>query len=91
MKRALATIGLALLPVAAGASCFEPTEPYCIRAYGTFEDEFSFESCRSELANYQNEVEAFVDCQRRENDQAISDFNEAVRYWNCKAQGGTIC
>ncbi|ABL71812.1 hypothetical protein [Paracoccus denitrificans] len=108
----LLTAAVLLLPGAATAMCFEPSEPYCIRAYGTFDDQFSFESCRGQLRSYQSDVESFLDCQRREIDDSITrieqerdniqtaqrksqdaldEFNAAVEYWNCKANGGSIC
>lgn len=109
--KVLASVILAI-PGSAAAMCFEPSEPYCIRAYGTFDDQFSFESCRGQLRSYQSDVESFLDCQQREIDDSVSrieeeqsdiqtaqrksrdaldEFNAAVEYWNCKANGGSIC
>lgn len=109
---ATAIAALIAIPSAASAFCMAPSEPYCIRSFGTFDDEFSFDSCRREIDSYESDLSSFLDCQnratqdagrkirdaqeeidtaQRESQSALEDFNSAVAYWNCKAEGGSIC
>lgn len=75
--------------------CTEPSEPYCIDAYGTFEDEFSFELCRGEMERYLQEVDRYTECiideAQREIEEARREADETVERFNCKAQGNTFC
>ncbi len=91
----LVTLTLAVTPMPRAAnaygSCSEPRPPYCIDALGTFEDEFAFGRCRSEVERYQDEVRAYVRCLEREQDEAIDEANRVVDRFNCKADGGTFC
>lgn len=107
-----------LLPAAsafAQGSCYEPDYPDCLVSPFTFSDEVLFNSCKSELDYYREEVLDFSRCLdrwvddtilelRREaerklqqqadeaseeatqlQDAAVSDYQNAVSYWNCKA------
>jgi hypothetical protein len=69
----------------------EPQEPYCIDSYGTFEDEWAFNSCRREVDSYVDEINRYVDCLNREQDEAIRKANEVIERFNCKANGGSFC
>jgi len=72
-------------------SCYEPEPPRCINSYGTFDDEWAFESCKAEVKRYIAEVETFQSC--------LADWHEAVGYevdkvierFNCKARGEVYC
>lgn len=98
IRLSIVAAAMACGPVSASGYCAAPSEPYCIRAYGTFDDRFSFESCRGQLESYQSDVEQFNDCKQdeieeasREASDAVEEFNDAIAYWNCKAGGAVIC
>ena len=104
-KGALPALLLVVFIPSAGAQafyCSEPSEPYCIDAYGTFDDEYSFQSCRREMENYLDEVRRYEQCVadevRRIANEAQSDVDrirrdadDALERFNCKAQGNTYC
>lgn len=69
------------------AYCSKPDAPYCASQYGKFDDQYDFDRCKSEMENFKSEVEDFLSCQRRENQQAIDDYNEAVESFNRRASG----
>tara|TARA_R110000868_G_scaffold92734_2_gene257222 strand:+ start:15321 stop:15656 length:336 start_codon:yes stop_codon:yes gene_type:complete len=82
--------------------CSEPIEPYCIDAYGTFDDDYSFRSCRLDVESYLSEVDAYEQCVadelRRVADEAQMDVDNVRREaanvlerFNCKAQGNSFC
>lgn len=93
------------LPSAAHAQspCDEPVRPSCITGFTTFEDQFSYDLCRREVQDYEDDVNAFLGClldwfdetgrqAEREKDAALSEYEDAVRYWNCKSQDpGGFC
>lgn len=81
---------------AAQSGCYQPSQPHCLTAYGTFEDEFSFDMCRRDMDGYRREIEDFSNClanwvqetaddAQSQQDAAIEDYDRAVDYWNCKA------
>lgn len=70
------------------AFCSKPDAPSCATDFGRFDDSSDFDSCKSEVDSYRSEVEEFLSCQKRENDDVISDYNDAVRSFNDRARGG---
>lgn len=72
-------------PALAFYYCTEPTAPSCASRYGSFDDEWEFDRCKREMKNYQSDVETFIDCNTRANEQAISDYNDAVKKFNRRA------
>jgi hypothetical protein len=77
--------------------CSEPDQPYCLTSFSTFEDEWAFESCRREMDDWADEVVRYGEClanwveetaatARSEQSDAVSDYQDGVDYWNCKAQ-----
>jgi hypothetical protein len=68
------------------ASCYKPDAPYCATSYGQFDDRSDFDSCKSRMESYKSEVEDFLSCQRRESQQTIDDYNEAVESFNRRAR-----
>lgn len=84
---------IALLPVSAEAMgfCSEPTKPYCVDQYGTFEDEWSFERCKSDVSTYVQQVRDYADCLEQERQDAIQAAQKAIERFNCKAKGDTFC
>mgnify|MGYP003644857852 CR=1 FL=1 len=82
--------------------CSEPIEPYCIDAYGTFENDYSFQSCRRDVQNYLSDVADYEQCVidevRRVADEAQMDVDnvrreaeDALERFNCKAEGNSFC
>lgn len=69
------------------AYCSKPDAPYCASQYGKFDDQDEFDQCKNEMESYKSEVEDFLSCQSRENQQAIDDYNEAVEDFNRRARG----
>ena len=67
---------IALLFATPVAACYEPSEPSCQNSPFTFEDSFSFEMCRNELESYSSEVEDYVACLKRRQNEAIDEFND---------------
>ncbi|MDI7862542.1 hypothetical protein MRS76_11275 [Rhizobiaceae bacterium n13] len=62
-----------------------PEVPYCATSGFSFFDEFSFNSCRSEMEGYRSKVEDFIKCLGAENDRVVDEFNEAIGDFNRKA------
>lgn len=90
---------MSVLPVSrAYAYCSEPSAPSCASGYGAFE-QWEFDSCKSEMESYKDDVESFMRCNndeaeealekaRNDNQSATSDFNDAVEAFNRRASGG---
>jgi hypothetical protein len=78
---------LAILTQPSHASCSKPDAPFCATSYGKFDDQYDFDNCKSEMESYQGDVESFLSCQKRESQQAIDDYNEAVESFNRRARG----
>lgn len=73
------TSGLALVICGdVHAYCFEPSAPSCATGYGAFNDEWEFNSCKSEMENFESEVEEFGQCKQREVDEANEEAEEAA-------------
>lgn len=87
----LALIVLWPLPASAQHFCFKPSYPICLTSIGTFENEYSFRICLRAMDSYQDEVQDYSDCLRREAMDTLADYERAVAYWNCKVDGGRIC
>jgi len=90
--RLLAVFGILVLSLLPGATpalafyyCTEPTVPSCASRYGSFDDEWEFDRCKREMKNYQSDVETFITCNNSANEQAISDYNDAVKKFNRRA------
>jgi len=71
--------------------CSEPSPPYCIDSYGTFDNDWSFRSCKSEVENYLANVERYLDCLDSEKLETSRKANEVVERFNCKARGDSFC
>lgn len=78
------------------AYCSKPSAPYCAERYDAFDDEYEFRSCRSEMESYQSDIEDFTNCNnreaqeaidkaRRENEEALNEYNDAVSSFNNRA------
>jgi hypothetical protein len=88
-KTVLAAIFLVFTVVDSSAffRCSEPDAPYCATSYGAFDDEYDFDRCKSDMESYQSEVEEFLGCLKRESEQTLSEYNDAVESFNRRARG----
>lgn len=59
-----------------------PKPPYCAASAISFFDEFQFQSCRSEMLDYQARVERYGKCLQQENAEAIAEFNGTIESFN---------
>jgi len=88
----LATAGAVAPQMAAAIMfCSEPSKPYCLDAYGTFDDQWSFDQCRDEVQSFVDSVNRYVDCLGDEQREKTNDANEAVERFNCRASGNDFC
>lgn len=69
------------------AYCSKPDTPYCATRYGKFDNQYDFDRCKREMESYRIDVDSFLSCQRRESQQAIDEYNEAVNSFNRRARG----
>lgn len=58
--------------------CDEPDPPYCADGYSEFDSEREFQSCRSEMESYQDDVNDYVDCLSANSEEAIDEYNDTV-------------
>jgi TolA-binding protein len=56
--------------------CNEPSEPYCIDSFGTFDDEFSFSNCRGEVQSYIDNVNDAIRCMDDEIEERINKIKK---------------
>lgn len=86
----LAVMLLLTLASAANAFCSEPSAPACASRYGAFDDEWEFDRCKRNMADYKDEAENFIQCHAKEaeqaRDKAVSEFNDAVQSFNRRAR-----
>jgi hypothetical protein len=93
-----------ILPSSASAQhyCYEPNAPSCLSAYGTFDDQWSFDSCFRALDDYQQDVVEFSEClgrwvedttrqAQKESDAVVEKYQSAIEYWNCMADHRSYC
>ena len=70
----------------ASAFCSKPDAPSCASRYGAFDDEYDFNRCKRKIESYRSEVEYFLDCLKREGDEATGEFKDAVDSFNRRAR-----
>ena len=75
----------------AAAYCSEPSAPFCVNSFGTYDDEWSFERCKSQVESYISDVEDYIDCLDREKIDVTDEANKTIERFNCKARKGTYC
>ena len=88
MLRLLLIAALALpfaSPALAYNFCSEPSPPSCARMFGAFYDESEFDLCRMQMQRYKTEVEDYSACLARAADEAIEEYNLAVKKFNLRA------
>lgn len=59
----------------AWAYCSEPSAPSCANGYGSFQDQWEFDSCKGDMEDFKSEIEDFISCKQRE----VDDANDAAR------------
>jgi hypothetical protein len=87
----LALFSISEAAAQAGYYCSEPSPPYCIDGFGTFDDEWSFNRCRDEVESYVSEVTDFQNCLAQWHEAAGYEAENVIEKFNCKAQGNTFC
>lgn len=85
-----ALLALAVTPAAAQMFCTRPTAPYCVRS-GSSLDQYSFDSCRSEMEVYRARMREYLSCLDLEKQDMLREFNRSVDKFNCMAQGNSFC
>lgn len=76
---ALTTIILLGASGSASAFCSQPSAPSCASGYGSFDDEWEFDSCKRDMETYRSEVESFTLCHQREVDAANEEAEDKAR------------
>lgn len=71
--------------------CTEPSEPFCITSFGTFDDQWSFDRCRRDVEMFLSEVDEYRDCLLRNSNEAVDHANQVIERFNCRAEGRTFC
>ena len=66
------------------AFCIKPDAPSCANGYGNFHDQFDFRNCQREMEWYKTKVGDFTSCLKREGNDAISEYNDAVASFNSR-------
>lgn len=59
-----------------------PKPPYCATSVISFFDEFQFQSCRSEMLEYQARVERYGKCLQQENSETGDELNRTIESFN---------
>jgi hypothetical protein len=65
--------------------CTRPDAPSCLTMLG-MSDRFTFDMCRSAMLQYQQDVEEFTQCRRREISEVVDELSQAIRKFNDCAQ-----
>lgn len=70
-------------------SCFEPAKPGCVE-FG-FNTSVDFEHCKSEVEDYLQKSQDYIQCLQNNINNAANEANEVVKQFNCKASGKSYC
>ena len=63
-----------------------PEPPPCAESFGSFLDEYSFNSCRIQMLTYSTEASQYQECLQEESENAAAEYNEAVTSFNRRAR-----
>ena len=74
-----------------GYFCDEPYPPRCIDAFGTFDDEWSFDQCRDDVEDYVRDVQDFQSCLSNWFEAMNWEVDDVIDEFNCMAQGNSFC
>lgn len=89
MTRWLALLAAMLLGTADASAqqrCWRPDPPSCIDRMRLNRDAWQFNMCRSEVLRFQQEVQDYVECQRRDREDLLQDLDEVIRRFNTCAR-----
>lgn len=78
-------------PTNAAMFCSEPSEPYCLDTLSNSDDEWAFNSCRSEVESFVDDTNRYTQCLADERNEAVKKANDAVERFNCKARRQGFC
>jgi hypothetical protein len=71
--------------------CSDPSEPTCLMFLSSDSEGYSFQSCRSEVQSYIDDLKEWQECVANEAHRIAREAaGEIVDKFNCKAEGG-IC
>lgn len=59
-----------------------PKPPLCAASFISFSDQYQFQTCRSEMQDYQAKIERYGKCLEHEYSEAVSDLNGAIESFN---------
>lgn len=94
----LAALALLAMTGSGRAQCYDPGyPPNCTDTLfsDTFDSEWEFDQCRREVNGYVQDLQMWADCAASEAERVMFEAqqraDEAVRDFNCKADGGGFC
>jgi hypothetical protein len=96
MQRYVLAICATLVLPSVTLACSEASVPFCAERHGEFDDEWEFDRCKRDMESYKSEVEEYLTCRnaeaeeaieeaRRDNEEAVSAYNDAVASFNRRA------
>ena len=110
MRRMIALVAFALIGIQSASAlsfyCSEPSVPYCVNGIGTFDDQFSFDMCKSDMERFVRETEDYNQCVRagaeREAEELFRDagnkieeaneeLSDTIEEFNCRARREITC
>ncbi|MBS1180409.1 MAG: hypothetical protein H6Q99_289 [Proteobacteria bacterium] len=74
-------------PVRYFPQCYEPKEPTCIYPRFGKSDNW-FASCKIEMLDYADELNKYVECERK---RALDIYKDAAERFMCQAEGKSMC
>ncbi|WP_147023278.1 hypothetical protein [Microvirga aerophila] len=66
--------------------CSKPDAPRCATGYGSFDDRWEFDRCKTDMERFKDEVEEHLTCLKWLSSKAVSDYNEAIESFNRRAR-----
>jgi hypothetical protein len=78
-------IAVACMSKVANADCSAPSAPSCAFRQAEFDVQDDFDRCNRQMQQYRNGVESYLSCLKRESDQTIGDYNNAIAAFNRRA------
>lgn len=78
---------LFLIPEAfAQRRCWRPDPPSCVEMMRVNRESFQFNMCRSEVVRFQQEVQEYLDCQRRDRENLLQELDAVIARFNACAR-----
>lgn len=63
-----------------------PRQPDCASTSYPFSDSYDFDSCKTEMEEYQSKLKGYLACLDSESKEAVSEYNQTVSAFNRRAQ-----